>query len=79
MKYYLIELDKQLKKVFTPGKEYEFIGNIHDEVQIEVDNKHTEQVAKLASKAFGAVEKQINFRVKLEGESKIGGTWYDTH
>jgi len=79
MKYYLIELDKQLKKVFTPGKEYEFIGNIHDEVQIEVDNKHTEQVAKLASEAFGAVEKQINFRVKLEGESKIGGTWYDTH
>lgn len=79
MKYYLVELDNQLRKVFTPGKEYEFIGNIHDEVQLEVDTKHTEEVARIAEKAFGTVEKQINFRVKLEGEAKIGDTWYDTH
>jgi DNA polymerase I-like protein with 3'-5' exonuclease and polymerase domains len=79
MKYYLVELDKQLRKVFTPGKEYEFIGNIHDEVQIEVDESHTKQVAEIAEQAFGAVEKQIDFRVKLEGEAKIGDTWYDTH
>lgn len=79
MKYYLIELDTQLKKHFTPGKEYEFIGNIHDEVQIEVEDAHVEKVAQLATEAFGAVEKQINFRVKLEGEAKIGTTWYDTH
>lgn len=79
MKYYLVELDKQLQKHFTPGKEYEFIGNIHDEVQMEVDEEHTNKVMDIAKEAFGAVEKQINFRVKLEGEAMLGDTWYDTH
>jgi DNA polymerase I-like protein with 3'-5' exonuclease and polymerase domains len=36
MKHYCITLDKELQKHYTPGVEYEFIGNIHDEVQIEV-------------------------------------------
>ncbi len=79
MKYYLVELDKQLQKHFTPGKEYEFIGNIHDEVQMEVDEEHTNKVMDIAKEAFGAVEKQLNFRVKLEGEAMLGDTWYDTH
>lgn len=79
MKYYLVELDKQLCKRWTPGTEFEFIGNIHDEVQIEVDADIADEVAKIAVDAFAAVETEINFRVKLEGEAKIGSTWHETH
>lgn len=80
MKYYLVELDNLLKKWgFEAGNHYEFIGNIHDEVQIEVDDHAAEQIAKKAEEAFALVEQRIGFRVKLEGEAKIGDTWYDTH
>jgi len=79
MKYYLVALDKHLREVFTPGIDYEFIGNIHDEVQIEVSQEKAEEVAKICEKSFAAVEEQLNFRVKLEGEANIGQTWNDTH
>ena len=79
MKYYLVELDKKLQETMTPGKEYEFIGNIHDEVQMEVDENKAEIVKEIAESTFADVEKLLNFRVKLEGEAKIGNTWYDTH
>lgn len=80
MKYYLVELDKALQaRGFKPGKEYEFIGNIHDEVQIEVDTKHTTDVSTIAVDTFGTVEDILKFRVTLDGEAKTGDTWYDTH
>ena len=80
MKYYLVELDKALHSLgLTPGKEYEFIGNIHDEVQIEVDENVVDKVSATAESTFGVVEKLLNFRVKLDGEAKVGDTWYDTH
>ena len=80
MKYYLVELDNLLKKWgFEAGNHYEFIGNIHDEVQIEVDDHIAEQVAKKAEDAFALVEQRLGFRVKLEGEANIGQTWNDTH
>jgi DNA polymerase I-like protein with 3'-5' exonuclease and polymerase domains len=80
MKYYLVQVDKDLQKLgYTPGKEYEFIGNIHDEIQIEVDKNLAEDIAKVCVDAFPKVEQELNFRVKLEGEAKIGSTWEETH
>jgi len=79
MKYYLVELDKELRTKYTPGKDYEFIGNIHDEVQIEVKDEYVKAFSKIAESTFGTVEKLLNFRVKLEGEAKHGRTWGDTH
>lgn len=79
MKYYLIELDEELRKKYTPGQQYEFIGNIHDEIQIECDEAIAEDVAKICEYAFGLVEQRLSFRCKLEGEAKIGNTWAETH
>jgi DNA polymerase I-like protein with 3'-5' exonuclease and polymerase domains len=76
MKYYLVELNKQL----TERKlDFAFVGNIHDEVQIQVKEEHAEEVARIAEACFGIVEKQLNWRCKLEGEAKIGNNWADTH
>ena len=79
MKYYLVALDKRLQEVLQVGVDYEFIGNIHDEVQIEVSKDKAQQVAAIAESAFADTEKILNFRVKLEGEANIGATWNDTH
>jgi len=79
MKFWLIEYDKQLQKKWTPGKEYEFVLNIHDEAQVECDEDIAQEVGKIATQAFLTITKDIGFRIDLEGESKIGDTWYDTH
>ena len=79
MKYYLVALDELLQEELIAGTDYEFIGNIHDEVQLEVTESKAKQVAAIAEKAFATVEKTLAFRVKLEGEANIGKTWNDTH
>lgn len=79
MKYYLVALEKELSSRWVAGKDYEYIGNIHDEIQIEVNEDIAEDVARVCEAAFPIVEKELNFRVKLEGEAKIGQTWEETH
>jgi DNA polymerase I len=84
MKYYLIFLDKNLEKVYTNSSmsktpQYEFVGNIHDEVQIECDEGIAEEVAKIAEKTFEDVTTYLKFRIPLRGSAVVGDTWADTH
>jgi DNA polymerase-1 len=79
MKYYLVELDKRLQAKYTSGIDYEFIGNIHDEVQMEVSTDLVADISKIAEESFAGVEEHLKFRVKLEGEAQHGRTWNDTH
>ena len=80
MKYWLIEYDKELqRRGFKPGKDYEYVLNIHDEAQVECREDIAEEVAKVAEGAFTTITEKLKFRIKLEGEAKIGSTWYDTH
>lgn len=76
MKYYLVELDKQLKQ---NNIDYAFVGNIHDEVQMQVKEEHAEQAARIAEGCFKVVEQQLSWRCQLDGEAKIGNNWADTH
>jgi DNA polymerase-1 len=78
MKYYLVALDAKLQAAGF-NDDYDFIGNIHDEVQLEVKKEKAEAIAKICEAAFDDVEKELDFRVKLEGEANIGATWNDTH
>jgi len=81
MKYWLIEYDKALQaKGYKPyGIDYEFVLNIHDEAQCECRKEIADDVSKIAQEAFLTITKQLKFRVKLEGEAKIGDNWYETH
>lgn len=84
MKYYLIELDKNLEKVYTNSgnsstPNYEFVLNVHDEVQIECDEGIAEEVARITKKTFEDITTLLNFRVPLRGNSVIGNSWADTH
>lgn len=76
MKYYLVELNKQLTE---RNIDFAFVGNIHDEVQIQVKEEQAEEAARLAEACFPIVEEKLNWRCKLEGEAKIGNNWADTH
>jgi len=80
MKYWLIDYDKSLQAAgYIPGDDYEYVLNIHDEAQVECKEAIANSVAKIAEQSFLNITEQLNFRVKLEGEAKIGQSWYDTH
>jgi DNA polymerase I len=80
MKKALCLLDDRLHELgFTPGTHYEFIANVHDEWQIEVDHDKAETVGREAADAIRRAGEAFGFRCPLAGEYKIGRNWADTH
>jgi DNA polymerase I len=59
--------------------EYAFVGNIHDEFQVEVRDDQAEYFGELAVECIKAAGLKFNLRCPLDGEYKIGDTWAQTH
>lgn len=80
MKKALVLLDWSIQEAgLVPGVNYEFVANVHDEWQIEVDEEHAEMVGKLAVAAIRRAGDAFKFRCPLDGEYKIGNNWAETH
>jgi DNA polymerase I len=58
---------------------YDFILNVHDEFQAEVDEDYAEEFGRLAVEAIRDAGKRLNLRCPLDGEYKIGQSWQETH
>jgi len=76
MKKALVLLDDYAQKW---NLNYRFIGNIHDEVQAEVSEKHAEKYGYLAVECLKAAGLAFDLRCPLDGEYKVGNTWAETH
>jgi len=76
MKYWVIEVDRMIT---TEGYDARMVGNIHDEIQVEVREDQAEEFAKNLEALFIKVGEDIGMRIKMEGEAKIGRNWYETH
>lgn len=80
MKKALVILDASLQEAsYLPGVNYEFVANVHDEWQIEVDESIADLVGKLAVEAIKKAGEVLNFKCPLDGEYKIGNNWSETH
>lgn len=80
MKRALCLLDDSLQlKGFTPGIHYEFVANVHDEWQIEVDHDKAEEVGRMAADAIRLAGESFAFRCPLSGEYRVGQNWAETH
>jgi DNA polymerase I-like protein with 3'-5' exonuclease and polymerase domains len=80
MKKALVLLDRRLQEMgLNPGTDYEFVGNIHDEWQIEVSEEHADAVGAAATDAIFRAGEHFGFRCPLAGEFKVGNNWHDTH
>ena len=79
MKQYLITLDELLQRELKAGEDYEFVANIHDEVQIQVKEEYATRVSEICLKSFELVTEFFKFRIPLAGEAKIGNSWKETH
>jgi DNA polymerase I-like protein with 3'-5' exonuclease and polymerase domains len=58
---------------------YKFIGNIHDEIQTEVNDEQATIFGELAVKSIQQAGEELNLHCPLDGEYKIGGSWNETH
>lgn len=80
MKKALVLADNELQKLFIPGKDYEFVLNVHDEFQVEVMNPdNAETVGKILRQGIIDAGLHFNLKCPLDGEYKIGKSWKETH
>lgn len=59
--------------------DYAFVGNIHDEFQIEVREEHADKLGYLAVSSIQSAGQELGLRCQLDGEYKVGDTWAQTH
>lgn len=80
MKKALVILDNELQsRGYVPGKDYEFLANIHDEWQMEARPEIAEEVGKVAVESIRKAGKYFKFRCPLDGEYRVGKNWAETH
>jgi hypothetical protein len=72
--------DKITQNLDLPhGKGWEQMLMVHDEIQLACDPQYTEQIREQALQAFPEAGEFFGFRCKIEGDSRVGKTWADTH
>jgi DNA polymerase I-like protein with 3'-5' exonuclease and polymerase domains len=80
MKVALITLHRRLNELgWSHGREYTFVGNIHDEFQAEVKPDLAETYGQLAVEAIRQAGKELKLLCPMDGEYKIGKSWAETH
>lgn len=74
MKKALVLLDQRATNL-----DYKFVGNIHDEIQVEVREDQAHAFGKLATECMTQAGVELGFRCPLAGEYKVGNNWAETH
>ena len=59
--------------------DYNFVGNIHDEIQTEVRQEMAQQYGTLAVESIEETGRFFELNCPLTGEYKIGDNWAETH
>lgn len=76
MKQAIVLADEALRKAKL---DYLFVGNIHDEWQIDAKIQHADQIGTISAEAIRDAGVLLRFNVAQSGEFKIGFNWAETH
>ena len=80
MKKALCILNDDIKaKGWKINDDVAFVLNVHDEYQAEVRPELVEEYKVMAVEAIRKAGEYFHFRCPLDGEAKVGDSWYDTH
>ena len=79
MKQYLIEIDNDLRKLFTHGKEFGYVANIHDAVNIECDPEVVEPICKILTEGFEKASITLGLKYYVKGKPSVGHSQWETH
>jgi len=61
------------------GEDWEQLLMIHDEIQIACKPEHTDAIREQAMLAFPEAQEFFGFRCLIEGDSRVGSNWSETH
>lgn len=79
MKHAQVAADEALRNRYTPGVDYEFVLDVHDEWQLETLPEIADDVGQRLTTAVRETGKQLGVRCRLDAEYKVGKTWEETH
>jgi hypothetical protein len=80
MKQVVINLHNNLDALgLIHGKDWIQHAMIHDEIQLSCPTDITTTVQEQALRAFPQAQEFFGFRCKIDGDSRIGYTWAETH
>jgi DNA polymerase I-like protein with 3'-5' exonuclease and polymerase domains len=61
------------------GRDWEQHLFVHDEIEVSCKPQYTEAVREQVLNAFPQAQEHLGFKCKIEGDSRVGKTWYDVH
>jgi DNA polymerase I-like protein with 3'-5' exonuclease and polymerase domains len=61
------------------GEDWEQMLMIHDEVQLAAKPEHILKIQEQAMAAFPQAQEFFGFRCLIEGDSRVGSNWSETH
>jgi len=80
MKQVVINLHKNLNEIgLVHGHDWVQNAMIHDEIQLSCPPALTATVQTQALKAFPQAQEFFKFQCKIEGDSRVGNNWSETH
>lgn len=56
-----------------------WVGDIHDEWQVDVLNKDVDRFIEIAEACFVKAGKSFNYNIPINSDAKVGKTWAETH
>ncbi len=80
MKQVVINIHTDMNALgYVHGVDWQQAAMIHDEVQLACKPELTNTLKAVALDAFPKAQQFFNFRCPIDGDAKVGYTWFDTH
>ncbi len=80
MKQVVINIHTDMNALgYVHGVDWQQAAMIHDEVQLACKPELTSTLKAVALDAFPKAQQFFNFRCPIDGDAKVGYTWFDTH
>ena len=81
MKQVVINIHENIESALSlpHGQGWEQVLMVHDEVQLVCRPEYTERIRDQAMAAFPQAQKFFGFQCEIEGDSRVGSSWAETH
>jgi len=81
MKQVVISVHKNIEQNLglVHGQDWEQLLMVHDEIQLTCKPQHTEAIREQAMLAFPEAQQFFGFNCLIEGDSRVGSSWAETH
>jgi DNA polymerase I-like protein with 3'-5' exonuclease and polymerase domains len=81
MKQVVVNIHNNIESALSlpHGQSWEQVLMVHDEVQLVCNPQYTERIRDQAMRAFPQAQKFFGFQCEIEGDSRVGSCWAETH